>query len=134
MREILEIRVRITGEQRVQGCTGGAGMVLFGGTADSAFFHGVILPGGVDTQKEEHGVRSLSARYLLEGTDAAGQHCRIFIENNAVLPAPGAEDAPPMHTQPRVFTDSAALQWLETAPLDGLLYPAADGVRICILG
>ena len=51
MREILEIRVRITGEQRVQGCTGGAGMVLFGGTADSAFFHGVILPGGVDTQK-----------------------------------------------------------------------------------
>ena len=39
-----------------------------------------------------------------------------------------------MHTQPRVFTDSAALQWLETAPLDGLLYPAADGVRICILG
>ena len=99
----------------MKGAAGEAGMVSFTGTVDCPNFHGVILPGGVDTQRMVDGHLTLSARYMLEGTDADGNACRVFIENN------GATDDPaqPMTTTPVIFTDSPALQWLETAALRG---------------
>ena len=127
--EVLTIQVVITGETRVQGAAGEAGMVAFTGTVDCPNFHGVILPGGVDTQRMVNGHLTLSARYMLEGTDADGNACRVFIENN------GATDDPaqPMTTTPVIFTDSPALQWLETAALRGTLEPhGPDGVIIHI--
>ena len=127
--EVLTIQVVITGETRVKGAAGEAGMVTFTGTVDCPNFHGVILPGGVDTQRMVNGHLTLSARYMLEGTDADGNACRVFIENN------GATDDPaqPMTTTPVIFTDSPALQWLETAALLGTLEPhGPDGVIIHI--
>jgi hypothetical protein len=57
-------------------------MILFHGDADCDNFHGKVLPGGVDTQVQYQGEkRSLSARYILEGTDIDGCSCRIFVEN-----------------------------------------------------
>lgn len=122
-KEVLVIQVTITGETRVQGGTGEAGMVAFTGVVDCPNFHGVILPGGVDTQRMTQGHLTLSARYMLEGTDRDGSPCRIFIENNGETDDPAA----PMVTTPVLYTDSPALQWLETASLRGVLEPRPDG-------
>lgn len=121
--EVLVIQVTITGDTRVKGAAGEAGMVAFTGTVDCPNFHGVILPGGVDTQRMVNGRLTLSARYILEGTDRDGNPCRIFIENNGETTDPAA----PMVTTPTIFTDSPALQYLETASLHGTLEPRPDG-------
>ena len=88
-------------------------------------FQGEILPGGVDTQKQiGGGARTLSARYILEGTDYKGNKCKIFIENNGTMQ--GAE----MKTKPIILTDSTHLKWLETADLYGTITGRAGGVLI----
>lgn len=119
--EVLTIHVALTGTQTVLGGRGSACMIAFTGTAEGPQFRGRILPGGVDTQIEQQGRRTLSARYLLEGTDDAGNRCKVFIENNgAVLP----EEAS-ICTTPTILTDSPRLQWLESATLSGTV--EADG-------
>lgn len=120
---VLTIQVTITGETRVKSARGEAGMVAFTGTVDCPNFRGVILPGGVDTQRMADGRLTLSARYMLEGTDRDGNACRIFIENNGETTDPAA----PMETVPVIFTDSPALAWLERASLYGKLEPRPDG-------
>jgi len=115
MKEILTIDVKLTGTIEVKGHTGEASMITFEGkTKTSPYFNGTILPGGVDTQKEFSGeARSLSARYILEGTDHTGKVCRLFIENNGTSGPNG------INTVPRILTDSEALKWMETAALSG---------------
>ena len=44
-------------------------MITFHGDAESEYFKGKILPGGVDTQRSVEGGMLLSARYMLEGID-----------------------------------------------------------------
>ena len=83
----------------------------------------IVFVGGVDTQRETDGVGGLSARYMLEGVDSAGEKCRIFIENEAAF-----GDA---WTRPTLLTDSAALRWLETAPKAGRI--VTEGGRLTIL-
>ena len=96
-------------------------------TIDASGKH--VMPGGVDTQRMVNGHLTLSARYMLEGTDADGNACRVFTENTGATDDP----APPMTTTPVIFTDSPALQWLETAVLRGTLEPhGSDGVIIHI--
>lgn len=128
-KEILKIAVTVNGAEEVKGKTGEAVMIRFGGTCDTEFFHGKILAGGVDTQQERYpDPRAMSARYMLEGTDYAGQTCRIFIENLGT-PVPDAGD---LVTRPAIFTDSEALSWLETAHLSGLLTPMEGGLYVHI--
>ncbi len=87
-------------------------MVLFNGFAEGDFFNGTIIPGGVDTQKcLPDGSGTLSARYILKGTDYEGKECSVFIENSADL---GSVD-----TRPVIVTDSDALSWLNNADLTG---------------
>ena len=124
--EVLTIQVVITGETRVKGAAGEAGMVTFTGTVDCPNFHGVILPGGVDTQRMVNGHLTLSARYMLEGTDADGNACRVFIENN------GATDDPaqPMTTTPVILPlVLSSFAWLprETLPLMVPSFCTLDG-------
>jgi len=58
-------------------------MIPFGGTVEGELFHGKVLAGGVDTQTvDQNGVRHMSARYMLEGVDNAGEPCHIYIDNN----------------------------------------------------
>jgi len=81
MKEVLTIQVSTWQMIGVKGKTAEAGMILFDGFCDCENFKGRILPGGVDTQKSFYPeARSLSARYILEGTDRNGKECRIFIE------------------------------------------------------
>lgn len=127
--EILTIDVVIEECMEVKGKTGEAAMILFSGSVDCDAFHGKILPGGVDTQKEWNGEsRSLSARYILEGTDYQGQLCQIFIENNGVMDSTGNLE----YTVPRIITDSEALSYLEMEELIGTITPTAEGVTIHI--
>ena len=129
MKEILTINVNLTDIFEVKGKSAEAVMINFGGDAKSEFFEGVILPGGVDTQKEFYPERrTLSARYILEGKDMEGEKCRIFIENNGT-----ADENKFVHeTTPRIITDSKALSWMETATLKGTLEPKEGGVIIHI--
>lgn len=129
MREVLTIDVKLTGFHEVKGGAGAACMITFDGTASGPFFSGKILPGGVDTQKEYYGEpRSLSARYILEGTDDKGEKCSVFVENNGTVGKDG------IRTVPKIFTDSVSLRWLETAQLSGTVEDAEPGhvtIRIC---
>lgn len=117
MREILRIHVLCTHSELVRGGQADAAMVFFEGEADSPYFRGRVLPGGCDTQRKAGERFRLSARYILEGTDAEGRPCRIFVENNGEASEPPADGV--LHTRPLVLTDSPALQWLERASLRG---------------
>ena len=128
---VLTVDVILDDIIEVNGSTGVAAMILFHGNCSCKNFEGKILPGGVDTQKQEHGKeRLLSARYVLEGTDLEGQKCRIFIENNGAItePGPGAV----IKTTPKIYTDSKALKLLETAKLSGTVEGKEGGVFISI--
>ncbi len=126
---VLTIDVVLDDVIEVNGSSGKAAMILFHGESDCTNFNGKILPGGVDTQKEAAGEkRFLSARYVLEGTDCAGEKCRIFIENNGAIDAPDAQ----IRTVPVIYTDSKALKWLETANLHGTVDGKSGGVFISI--
>ena len=117
MREILRIHVLCTQTERVCGGSGTAAMVFFEGEAESSYFRGRVLPSGCDTQQITEKLFQLSARYILEGMDAEGRPCRIFVENNGEVREPPADGV--THTHPTVLTDSPALQWLERAKLSG---------------
>lgn len=128
MKELLRIRVCLTGQEKVTGGTEEIVMLPFTGRCDSPLFTGEILPGGVDTQRiAPDGGCALSARYALAGTDCDGKACRLFIENTAVS-RPGQR----LVTHPVVRTDSAALRWLETAALTGEIVGFEDHLDIVI--
>ncbi len=107
--EVLRVYVNVTGYHEVVSKGKAVRMLPFEGTCDGPFFKGTILSGGVDTQKEVEGSATLSARYMIEGVDCAGNACKLFIENN------GRFDG----TTPVFVTDSSVLGWLETAKLQG---------------
>jgi kanamycin kinase/aminoglycoside 3'-phosphotransferase-3 len=111
--ELLRVYVNLTGFYEVVSGDKTIRMLPFDGTCDGPFFQGTILPGGVDTQKGyADGTGTLSARYMIEGTDCEGNPCKLFIENNANF-----ND----YTVPSILTDSSALKWLESANLQGRL-------------
>jgi hypothetical protein len=116
MQEILRFHIVLDATYEVTSEKGTALMILFHGDADCENFHGKVLPGGVDTQVQYHGeARSMSARYILEGTDMDGCPCRIFVENEGRI----MTDGDPIYTKPRIITDSVALKHLEYAELQG---------------
>lgn len=124
MPEILTIFITILGAMSVKGGEETVNMVPFTGTAQSEYFTGEVLPGGVDTQRYTPEGGSLSARYMLRGIDCAGDSCTIFIENNGVF---GAE-----FTTPRIVTDSKVLSRLNGASLKGKLDFSPSGLVIRI--
>ena len=124
---LFTIEVDVLGDQALQSARGMVNMVRFSGRCDCAFFHGEILPGGVDTQLYLAGQpATLSARYMLSGTDDAGAPARLFIENNGVTGPDGV-----CITRPRIFTDSPRLAFLEDMSLTGRIAGREDGVTIC---
>lgn len=120
---LLQIDVTCTEPQVVDGHTRKIVMVPFTGTTSGKYFTGKVIGTGVDTQtfpKDKNGnfiegTCTLSARYILEGTDFTGTPCRIFIENNAG----------PNGWLPQITTDSKALASWETATLRSSVEPAA---------
>lgn len=106
-------------------------MIPFTGQATGRYFEGTVLNGGVDTQIIERGGRhTLSARYMLRGTDHVGQECEMYIENNGDID-PALTDML-FRTTPRIVTNSRALSFLNDSVLTGEGFPAESGVEIRI--
>lgn len=111
-KELLKIYIHLTETNELNRENLIIRMILFDGYCESAYFHGKILPGGVDTQTIFHNATGcLSARYMLRGFDNTNHACNIYIENTAEI---GSE-----WTKPRIFTDSENLKWMEHIPLKG---------------
>ena len=114
--EIMKIYVNILESHEVISNKKTVRMLLFDGNCDGDYVQGNILPGGVDTQTiDSTGKGTLSARYMIQGTDFKKQPCHIFIENIAHL------DGETVVTTPKIVTDSEALRWLEQEELMGRL-------------
>ena len=127
---IFEVHIGID-EKDISFLKGPAGevvMIPFTGTVTGEIFNGVVRPGGVDTQTvNQNGVRHMSARYMLEGTDSAGEPCRIYIENNGWFET----QSMPFKTIPTFYTDSKSLApYLHSNRFRGEGHPAAGGVVI----
>ena len=122
MELLMEIAIRIKGSQFVAGHTKDICMIEFDGTATGPHFNGEVIGTGVDTQKiEKTKEMALSARYMLEGKDSAGNACRIFIENNGM-------DFD--NCKPTVYTNSPLLADWETSDLTAKVIPQEGGVKI----
>jgi hypothetical protein len=127
MELILEIEVALTGAYDVKGHGMDICMLPFTAVARGTYFNGKILGEGVDTQKiEKDGSMTLSARYMMEGTDHTGAACRIFIENN------GNNHSGELLCWPKIVTDSAALKEWENAKLSGKIEGISGGVIVRI--
>ena len=99
-------------------------MIPFTCTASGPYFNGQVIGPAVDTQKRhKDGSGTLSARYMLEGKDAQGRACRVFIENQ------GSKDT---GFKPMVVTDSPLLAPWETADLYATVVGAPGGVTVTI--
>ena len=124
MRHIMTINVRTYDAQAVEGKGAKIVMIPFSAETDSELFRGRTLENGVDTQRIfPDGTLILSARYMLAGKDAAGNDCRVFIENTGT-----SLD----NFKPVIFTDSPELAFLESAELSASVEPCPGGVTVTI--
>ena len=119
---LFRINVELDEGSVIKGAKEQVNFLRFHGTADSDYFRGVILPGGVDCQRQaENKPFRLSARYVMEGTDCAGNECSVFIENN------GFEAGGEIRTVPTIVTDSEILSGMTRGPLRGELAGKGEG-------
>lgn len=111
--EIFTFTIDIGKTSAVTGDTGKASMIHFGGASDCANFKGTIVSDCVDTRLKYNGqIETLSARYILSGTDTDGNPCHVYVENNGI-------DDNGMVTTPIIITDNPDLAWVESAKLHG---------------
>ncbi len=121
---ILEIDVACKDAISVKGHGRDIVMIPFTGTASGPHFTGTVVGEGVDTQKISHdGGVFLSARYMLEGRDAEGKPCKVFIENQ------GSEET---GFHPLIVTDSEYLSRWEAASLVSTIEGKPGGVLVMI--
>ena len=126
--ELMRIYINLIDTLTVKSENTTINMILFDGYCDSDTFQGTILPGGVDTQKiAPDGSGLLSARYILQGKDPEGNPCHLFIENTATI-----QDGIIGITQPKIYTDSLSLKWLEKEPLYGRILTEGEQLIIAI--
>ena len=124
-RLLLSIEVECTETFNVKGAEKEVVLVQFHGTAHSDDFNGNIIGTGTDTQKYclNNGKKNLSARYILEGTDKTGCHCRLFIENELI------DDK---GWKPTIVTNSKYLSSWEKKELTASVDVTAKGVNVKI--
>ncbi len=125
--DVLSIDIKINHTEEVISSPVSARIVSFTGCCNSLLFKGEIVHEGADTQIITETATSLSARYILKGTDFKGTPCSIFIENNGTSLSDGE-----IITTPKILTDSPALKFLEEAKLTGTIIPADGGVKVII--
>ena len=128
--EILDVRVVMKGGNvKFQTPQGEVVMIPFSGTASGRIFHGIVEDCGVDTQiVNAAGVRHMSARYCLTGTDCAGNPCHIYVENNGYF---SGKFHMPFPTVPTFLTDSEVLApYLHADRFVGEGVSEADGLHI----
>lgn len=108
-KRILCIKIEANGTSvHMKGINGEVDMIPFKGYVKSEIFNGIVEPCGVDTLLvNAAGVRHMSARYMLTGTDSAGNEAHIYIENNGWFD--DKTKSMPFHTVPVFYTDSEVL-------------------------
>ena len=121
--QLLEIHVICHEAIAVKGGKKDIVMVPFSGEAAGSGFSGKVVGTGVDTQTIVNGKVTLSARYMLEGRDAEGNPCRIYIENQG-----NGETG--LH--PVIVTDSPLLREWEESGLFSTVEGAPGGVTVRI--
>lgn len=124
MKEILTILIFITSTVSVKHKDRIVNMINFEGKSESEYFTGKVMSGGVDTQFGDSTSYRLSARYMLEGIDKAGNPCHIFIENEGFAGEP--------YTAPKILTDSPSLSFLNDAKLKGKVDDSSGQLTIRI--
>ena len=75
---IMTINVTTYAAQTLEGQASPVVMVPFSAQATGDYFSGRTIANGVDTQISTKQGFSLSARYMLEGTDRRGKKCRVL--------------------------------------------------------
>ena len=121
--QLLEIHVICHEAISVKGGKKEIVMIPFDGEAEGTLFTGKVIGTGVDTQTIVNGKTALSARYMLEGRDAEGNPCRIFIENQGNWEA---------GFHPVIVTDSPLLREWEASELSATVEGAPGGVTVKI--
>lgn len=113
-KELFTFTIGIGASDNVPGADGAsASMINFTCSSNSDTFKGSGLANFVDTRMQFKGqVQTLSARYIMEGTDDEGNECKIYVENNGI-------DDNGMVTEPVIITDNPKWAYIETAPLHG---------------
>lgn len=120
---IVTINVTTYEPQMLDGGKSRVVMIPFSGEATGEYFNGKTIANGVDTQITTTDGFSLSARYMLEGTDRSGRRCRLFVENNGT-----SLD----NCVPKIYTDSEELAFLENAQLTADVECVENGVVVRI--
>ena len=122
-KEILCIRVNITGSEEKRDGKETIRFIYFGGSCENEYFKGTILPGAVD---EQHflgeDMISICAVYELEGRDCSGQDCHIKIINREI----GGS------FKPQIQTDSPELDFLNDCDLTAALEGFEGGLTVRI--
>ncbi|UOQ83557.1 DUF3237 family protein [Gracilibacillus salinarum] len=131
--EILTVHVQIENTIALNNNDGDSvTMITFQGHVTGDYFKGEILDGGVDTQiigrfDDRH---TLSARYMLEGTDYTGKPCKIYIENNGSINNKLLNGL--FRSYPKIITNSKALAFLNDDMLVAEGQSTASGLDINI--
>lgn len=121
---LLTVRVSCEEALTVEGGERTVVVIPFTAEASGPLFTGHTAGPCADTQTVEKGAEPFfSARYILEGKDAEGTACRVFIEN---------QGRPNAGLVPRIVTDSPLLRSWETADLFSTLEIPGDCVIIRI--
>jgi len=120
---IVTVNVTTYDAQMLEGRNSRVVMIPFSCTAEGNYFSGKSVADGIDTQITTTDGFSLSARYMLEGTDRSGKSCRLFIENNGT-----SLD----NCVPKIYTDSEELAFLENAKLTADVECVENGVVVKI--
>lgn len=132
---IMEFNITIEPEKisRMETSTGSVTIIPFGGTVESGFYTGKVLPGAADVQvTNASGIRHMCAKYMFEGTDSEGNPCHLFVENNGFFEPD--RNPSPFHACPTFMTDSALLApYLHNAQFRAEGHPAEKGVTIKII-
>ncbi|MFI3249578.1 MAG: DUF3237 family protein [Eubacteriales bacterium] len=130
-RSIMDIIIHTHDRSVLEGKTAYVAIIPFGGEVKSDLFQGKILPGAVDRQIiDANGIKHMSARYMLEGTDSQGNSCKIYIENSGDFSLDGPR---PFRTIPIFYTDSPVLaDYLHTNRFRGEGHREGDVLTIKI--
>ncbi|MBO6140597.1 MAG: hypothetical protein J6O40_02290 [Ruminococcus sp.] len=120
---VMTVYVDILPSAGVSGDDYSVNMIRFHARAEGEYFNGETVMDGVDTQIFMNGKFTMSARYILEGTDFKGEKCKVFIENSGSTLS---------DLSPAIITDSKALSFLQQGKLSAVGESIGDGVIIRI--